>query len=196
MHRDALQTIQASSNSLADTLLVSLNKKLAPICLALLLMASVTIAAEVPKPPDPPADPKSEDQCRDYQRQQNQYAQALAQQNEECVERGLKEKNAEIITFDSSCGLGKVTSPRQCQEVSKAATCSTVGFGKKYADCLKQAQAAERKPFDDAVKKNSENQSKEAAKLFREQCMADSVLPKPDGCKALQGAGFEELKKN
>jgi hypothetical protein len=143
-----------------------------------------------------PADPRSEEECRDYQRQQNAYLKALETQNEQCHADVLKGKSAEFVTVAPPCGGKAVPTPKQCQEVSGAAWCASVGFASKYEQCMKQALAAERKPFDDAVIKNQERQSREAAKRLREQCEADSAMPKPDGCKAVQsGSGFEELEK-
>jgi len=144
-----------------------------------------------------PAAPKSEEECRDYQRQQNAYLKAIEAQNEQCHADVLKAKSAEFVIVAPPCGGKAVPTPKQCQEVSGAAWCASIGFASKYEQCIKQALAAERKPFDDAATENRERQSMEAAKLFRKQCEEDSVLPKPDGCKAIQsGSGFEDLGKH
>ncbi len=145
----------------------------------------------------PPSNPKSQDECRAYQRQQNEYANAILQKSKDCSERNWMAKNGDFVEFVPSCGGAKVSAFRECRDASDASWCAFQGVSARYEDCMKKALAAERKPLDDAVAKNEAQRAKEAAKLLRETCGADSVLPTPDACKGLKptGSGFEDMKK-
>lgn len=114
-----------------------------------------------PTPPVAPADPKSEDECRDYQRQHNEYLEATKKRNDDCQASALKLKNPEFVSVTPPCGGKAVLTYKRCQDVSGIAWCATIDFAPKYKKCLEQALKAERKPFDDAVAKNNERQSKE-----------------------------------
>jgi hypothetical protein len=198
MRRESLQEEQAPSEHLTSGLLIAVRQRLVPVWLALALTTSVY--AEGPTPPVAPADPKSQDDCRDYQRKHNEYLKATEKQYAECQASASKSNSSEFVNVELPCqpGSAKATTYKQCAGVSVIAWCATIGFAEKYGECMKQALAAERKPIDDAVAKNDERRSKEADKLLRDTCKQESALPKPDACKTLEpsGSGLDDLMKH
>ncbi|KJC44527.1 hypothetical protein UP06_18860 [Bradyrhizobium sp. LTSP857] len=119
----------------------------------------------------------------------------MLKDSKDCSERNWKAKSNDFVSFAPSCGGVKITAFRECQTVSDASWCAYNGVGQKYRACMQQALAAERKPFDDDVAKDKERRAKIATELLRQQCSANTVLPKPEACNALKssGSGFEEV---
>jgi hypothetical protein len=154
-------------------------------------------AASAEGPPVPPSDPRSQDECRAYQRQQNQYANDILQRSKDCSARNWKAKSNDFVEFVPTCGGVKISAFRECREAADASWCAFQGVGARYNDCMKKALAAERKPLEDDAAKNEAQRAREAARLLRENCAADSILPKPEACKGLKpsGSGFEDMGK-
>ena len=161
------------------------------------LMAAVSGASSAESPPVPPVNPKSEDECREYQRQYNEYTKALLQKSRECSARNWKATSSDFIVVAPFCGGVKFTTFKACREDAEKSWCAYSGFGQKYGDCLSKATTAERKPIEDAVKKNEERQAKIRREIEQEQCKADSVFPKLESCNTQKesGSSLDELMK-
>ena len=54
--------------------------------------------------PVPPADPKSQEECRAYQRQVMDYADVAVEKSRECSARHRAANNEEIVLYQPSCG--------------------------------------------------------------------------------------------
>jgi hypothetical protein len=131
---------------------------------ALVVPASYLVADDQPIPP---AEPKSQQECTTYQRQQIDYAHVAAQKSRECSEKNRTAKNDDIVLYQSSCG-GKILSAfKSCRELSDEAWCALAGVSEKVSACLAKAGAAEQKRLTEVLAQSEKQKRVEAEKVQR-----------------------------
>lgn len=142
------------SSALAITLLLS----------ALVIPASSLVADDQPIPP---ADPKSQQECTTYQRQQIDYAHVAAQKSRECSEKNRAAKNDDIVLYQSSCGGKTLSAFNSCRELSDEAWCALAGVSEKVSACLAKAGAAEQKRLTEVLAQSEKQKRVETEKVPR-----------------------------
>lgn len=135
--------------------------------LSVLIAPVASLAAD--DRPVPPADPKSEEECRAYQRQQIDYARIALQKSRECDARNRATNNQDVVLYQSSCGGGVLSAFSSCRELSDAAWCALAGMSEKMSACVEKASAAEQKRLTNARAQNEQQKQIEAEKLLQGQ---------------------------
>ena len=145
------------------------------------LIAAVSSLAD--DRPVPPADPKSQEECRAYQRRQIDYAHTAVQKSRECSARNRATNNQDIVLYLPSCGGHELSAFRSCSELSDAAWCALTGVTEKMNACLEKASAAEQSRLTDALAQN-EKQKKIDTKYLQQ------------GRDAVAESGTDDLQKS
>lgn len=169
------------------------------VLLGAVALAGLAWADDRPVPPAAPARPETIEECRAYQRQQNEYSSVVLKRANDCRMRASKSGPIEYINFVLPCAPAApaTTAMKACKEETIDASCAFKGFADKYKDCETRAKAAERKAFDDASALSDKRRSAIERHQLYQTCASSSALPKPDICKSLKGSGsgFEEFQQ-
>src|SRR5215831_646683 len=88
--------------------------------------------------PVPPADPKSREECRAYQRQQMNYADIAVQKSKECSARNREANHEDIVLYHASCGGNVLSAFSSCTELADAAWCALAGVSEKMSACFEK----------------------------------------------------------
>ncbi|WP_271597591.1 hypothetical protein [Bradyrhizobium sp. CCBAU 45384] len=140
-----------------------------PLAITLLLPALVVPASYVvaDDQPIPPAEPKSQQECTTYQRQQIDYAHAAAQKSRECSEKYRTAKSDDIVLYQSSCGGNILSAFKSCRALSDEAWCALAGVSDKVSACLAKAGAAEQKRLTEVLAQSEKQKKVETEKVPR-----------------------------
>src|SRR5579872_2577695 len=133
--------------------------------------------------PIPPAEPKSQEECRAYQRQEIEYARIAVQKSRECSARNQATNNEDMVLYPSSCGGNVLSAFRSCTELSDTAWCALRGLSEKMSACFEKASAAEQNRLTDALAQNEEQKKIETEKL-------------PQGQDAVAESDADDLRKS
>jgi hypothetical protein len=144
--------------------------------LSVTLLLSVLTAPVSPLAADdrpvPPANPKSLEECRAFQRRQTDYAHIAIQKSRECSERNRAANNEDVALYMPSCGGNLLSSFRSCLELTDAAWCAVAGVSEKINACFEKAGAAEQQGLTDASAQNEKQKKVETEKLLQGQYAA------------------------
>jgi hypothetical protein len=174
---------------------VSVQARFAIAGLLILIVGERSFASPLDDLPVSPKTPKTTSECEDWADRYRAMANDLVEKNSACSRSHVRSNS--YVSLAPSCGGVNITAYKDCQEIANAAWCAWSKFSEKYRTCTKEARAAERKPFDEALKENDRRRTEMADQLLKEKCAKDSVFPKSEACNQFKGSGsgFEDQFK-
>ena len=143
--------------------------------------------------PVPPADPKSQEECRAYQRQVMDYADVAVEKSRECSAKHRAANNEEIVLYQPSSGGDVLSAFKSCTGFTEAAWCTLAGVSEKVSACFEKATAAEQKRLTNALARNDEHRENETEKLQQGQSAAAEGGPAARGDAEAQTALTAEV---